>query len=113
MVSLAPMADRPDSGSEEKRTAAAAAQCDRCRLRPAGMLADPLAEHRQIRLPLRRIFPLDAFVDFLAVNRDMLRRLDSDPYLAVSYRADGDLDIVPDNERLSHSPRQDEHVSPL
>jgi hypothetical protein len=57
-------------------------------------------------------FRTDARVDFLAVNRHILRRIDPDTHLMALEAEYGDRDVVADPERFALSSGQYQHESP-
>ena len=64
---------------------------------------------RAIRLGLVGFFFLDGIVDFPAMDRDALRRRDSQPHLVTPHIDDGDLDLVPNHDGLVFLSAQNQH----
>src|SRR5580692_7999751 len=63
------------------------------------------------RVALALLLALDALVDFFAVDGNILRRVDADPYLVALHTQDGHGDIVTDHHSLTDPSRQYEHSS--
>src|SRR5262245_57512933 len=71
-------------------------------------LADARDDFDPCRLLL---FALDALVDLFAVDRDMLRSVDSDSDLVPLHPENGHSNVVADHYRLANTPRQNQHCA--
>ena len=55
---------------------------------------------------------LDAFKDFLAVDRDVFRRVDTDANLISLNAEDGHGDFLANHDGLANTSSENEHVAP-
>src|SRR3569623_2171412 len=69
------------------------------------------AHLRQIAGGLPRFPALDALVDLLAMDRDVLRRRDPDPHLVPLDAEHGDRDRIADHQRLSDATGENQHLN--
>src|SRR5262245_29809628 len=77
-------------------------------LRPAGLVLVDDQGRRAARGALRAV-AVDRLVDFLPVDRHVLRRDDAQPHLVTANLDDRDDDVVVDYDAFVFFPRQDKH----
>src|SRR5213594_302459 len=66
----------------------------------------------QLRRYCRPVLILDCLIDFVPVDRYMLRCFDSDPNMVPADMKHLDFDLVPDDDLLSNFPRDYKHRAP-